>query len=156
MTTTPDPEPRVLADLNWCLAQARPDQAGALWSLAESGRQLDANLVCLPADASVALHIEPDLDVLLLVMTGNGRLSTESGDQELTPGTLLWLPRGSSRGLAAGPEGMAYLTTHQARPGMRIRLPKDPEALRLLEEREEESSTQGGEPACMLPRLCPE
>ena len=42
---------------------------------------------------------------------------------------------------------------------MRIRLPQlletlDPEALRRLEAREEEA--EGGEPACLLPRLCPE
>lgn len=35
----------------------------------------------------------------------------------------------------------------------RIELPRDPEALRLLEEREEER--EGGEPACLLGRLCP-
>jgi hypothetical protein len=34
-----------------------------------------------------------------------------------------------------------------------IRLPTDPEALRLLEAREE--AVLGGEPACLLPRLCP-
>jgi hypothetical protein len=35
----------------------------------------------------------------------------------------------------------------------RIRLPEDPEALRLLEAREE--AEEGGEPACLLGRLCP-
>lgn len=35
----------------------------------------------------------------------------------------------------------------------RIELPRDPEALRLLEEREE--AQEGGEPACLLGRLCP-
>lgn len=37
--------------------------------------------------------------------------------------------------------------------GLIIRLPTDPEALRLLEAREE--AVLGGEPACLLPRLCP-
>ena len=68
---------------------------------------------------------------------------------------MLWLPRGSHRALTAGPEGLAYLTTHRARSGMQILLPQDPETLRRLEEREEEDADQGGESACMLARLCP-
>ncbi|HEX4791869.1 MAG TPA: hypothetical protein VH372_25610 [Actinospica sp.] len=39
------------------------------------------------------------------------------------------------------------------RDGFRIQLPTDPEQLRLLEAREE--AEQGGEPACLLNRLCP-
>jgi hypothetical protein len=39
------------------------------------------------------------------------------------------------------------------RDGFRIELPKDPEILRLLEEREE--AEEGGEAACLLGRLCP-
>lgn len=117
------PEPRVLANLPAHLAQARPDQSGALWSLAEPGRQLDANLIRLPPNASVAHHVEPDLDVLLLVSAGTGHLATDSTTHALSPGTLLWLPRGSRRALTAGPDGLAYLTTHRARPGMQIRRP---------------------------------
>jgi hypothetical protein len=41
----------------------------------------------------------------------------------------------------------------EADHSFRIRLPEDPEALRLLEAREEQ---EGGEPACLLPRLCPD
>jgi uncharacterized Zn finger protein (UPF0148 family) len=41
------------------------------------------------------------------------------------------------------------------RDGFRIQLPTDPEALRLLEAREEEAADEGGEPACLLNRLCP-
>lgn len=39
------------------------------------------------------------------------------------------------------------------REGFGIKLPQDPEALRLLEAREE--AEEGGEPACLLGRLCP-
>jgi hypothetical protein len=38
------------------------------------------------------------------------------------------------------------------RDGFRIELPTDPEALRLLEMREE--TEEGGESACLLNRLC--
>ncbi|HEV2640961.1 MAG TPA: hypothetical protein VGX23_37950 [Actinocrinis sp.] len=123
-TLPSSPEPRTLANLASVLADARPDQRGALWSLTEPGRQLDANLVQLPADATVDAHVEPDLDVLLLVVSGNGRLTTDQAIHDLFPSTLLWLPKGSRRALAAGPDGLVYLTTHRARPGMQIRPPQ--------------------------------
>jgi hypothetical protein len=38
----------------------------------------------------------------------------------LLPGELVWMPRGSTRSLTAGADGLAYLTVHQRRPGMQI------------------------------------
>jgi quercetin dioxygenase-like cupin family protein len=113
--------PGVLCDLSELVAGAGPDAAGALWRLAESGRQLDANVVRLPAGRRVGTHAEPDLDVLLLVVAGGGTLHAAEGARPLTPGLLLWLPHGSTRDLAAGPDGLAYLTVHRRRPGMQIR-----------------------------------
>jgi quercetin dioxygenase-like cupin family protein len=154
MTEQPAPQPRVLAELDRVLDTAAPQQSGALWRLEEDERQLDANLIRLPPNHRVELHREPDVDVLLVALAGDGTVLTDEGALALTPHTLLWLPRGSQRVLEAGPRGLAYLTAHRKRAGMRIRLPHDPEALRLLEAREEQS--EGGEPACLLPRLCPE
>jgi quercetin dioxygenase-like cupin family protein len=148
-------QPRLLADLDWCLAQAADDQRGALWRLAEPGRQLDANLVRLPPDATVDAHTERDVDVLLLPVAGNGTLHSDEGAVAvaLSAHALTWIPRGSRRSITAGPGGLAYVTVHRARTGLRIQLPTDPEALARLEEREE--AEEGGEAACLLPRLCP-
>jgi len=44
---------------------------------------------------------------------------------------------------------------HRARTGLRIQLPTDPAALARLEAREEAAADEGGEAACLLPRLCP-
>lgn len=115
------PQPSVVGDARALLAERTGDDAGVLWRLAESGRQLDANLVHLTADASVGAHAEPDLDVLLLVVSGTGTLSGTDGVLALTAGALTWLPRGSVRSFAAGPEGLSYLTVHSRRPGMQIR-----------------------------------
>jgi quercetin dioxygenase-like cupin family protein len=150
-----------LADLDWCLAQAPRDQRGALWKLAEPGRQLDANLIRLPPHVTVAPHSEHDVDVLLLAVAGSGTVHAGPGESEqsdaapivLTAHTLTWLPRGTRRSISAGPEGLAYLTVHRARTGMRIQLPVDPEGLARLEQREE--LEEGGEAACLLPRICP-
>lgn len=94
--------------------------AGTLWKLAEPGRQLDANLIRLSAGERIGTHAEPDLDVLLLVVAGDGVMDTAEGPQPLADGVLMWLPHRSVRGITAGPEGLAYLTVHGRRPGMQI------------------------------------
>ena len=154
-STTEGPVPSLLADLDWCLAQAADEQRGALWRLAEPGRQLDANLVRLPPGATVEAHTERDVDVMLLPIAGNGTLLTDDGPIALATHALTWLPHGSRRSITAGTGGLAYLTVHRARTGLRIQLPTDPEALARLEAREEEAADEGGEAACLLPRLCP-
>ncbi|MDX3379305.1 hypothetical protein PV390_33430 [Streptomyces sp. ME02-6991-2A] len=136
--------PRVLAVLDDILASASPDERGALWRLAEQGRELDANVVRLPAGAEVGEHQEDVLDVLLVVVEGGGRLRTGGGGLELGPSTVVWLPRTSRRALAAGPDGLTYLTVHRRRPGLAVKAPGG------------ESAYEGGEGPCMLDRVCPE
>ncbi|MFF6996194.1 hypothetical protein ACFY93_14785 [Streptomyces sp. NPDC008313] len=119
-----EPVPRVLADVR-ALTALTEAPSGALWKLAEPGRQLDANLVHLPPRGHVDTHAEPDLDVLFLVTGGSGTMSAADdgteGPRTLAEGTLMWLPHGSRRSLAAGDDGLFYLTVHRRRPGLRIR-----------------------------------
>ncbi|WP_372500750.1 hypothetical protein [Streptomyces meridianus] len=112
--------PRLLCDTRALTGQTSAP-GGALWRLAEPGRQLDANIVHLPPRERVDTHAEPDLDVLLFVVAGDGVLGTAEGPQPLTEGALHWLPHGSRRNLTAGDRGLSYLTVHRRRPGMRIR-----------------------------------
>ncbi|KAA6200977.1 hypothetical protein F2B00_17300, partial [Streptomyces parvus] len=78
--------PRVLAVIDDLLSAAAPGERGALWHLAESGRELDANLVRLPPGAEVGEHQEDVLDVLLVVLEGAGLLRAVSYTK-LTPPT---------------------------------------------------------------------
>ncbi|MER5557602.1 hypothetical protein AB0C89_08620 [Streptomyces sp. NPDC048491] len=132
---------RLVADLGRALAAASPQTGGALWRLAESGRDLDANLLRLPPGRGIEEHTDLRLDVLLVVLEGGGELRTESGTQPLRPVTALWLPKGSRRALAAGADGMGYLSVHPRRPGLAIGAPP---------------GVEGGESACLLDRVCPE
>ncbi|MFC8783929.1 cupin domain-containing protein [Streptomyces nigra] len=120
-STGPEEEPlaRLLCDVT-ALTEA-PASAGVLWKLSEPGRQLDANVVHLPPGRRVDPHVEPDLDVLLLVVAGDGTVTGSGGEENLTTGGLLWLPRGSRRALAAGEQGLSYVTVHRRRPGITIR-----------------------------------
>ncbi|WP_406504509.1 hypothetical protein [Streptomyces sp. NBC_00212] len=132
---------RVVADFGRELAAASLRAGGALWRLAESGRGLDANLLRLPPGRTIDEHTDLQLDVLLIVFEGGGQLRTETGAQELRPLCALWLPKGSRRSLAAGVDGMGYLSVHVRRPGLTIAGP---------------SRDEGGEAACLLGQVCPE
>lgn len=112
---------RMLCRIGDLTGRSAAGSTGAVWKLAEPGRQLDANVVRLPAGERVGTHAEPDLDVLLLVVGGSGVMETAEGPQSLAEGVLMWLPHGSTRSVTAGPDGLAYLTVHRRRPGMQIR-----------------------------------
>ncbi|MFR9787521.1 cupin domain-containing protein [Streptomyces sp. MB22_4] len=116
-----EPVPRMLCDAR-ALAEEPPVPSGVLWKLAESGRQLDANVVRIAPGGRIAAHAEARLDVLLLVVAGDGVLGA-GRSQEPRPvgvGALVWLPRGSTRSITAGEQGLTYLTVHTRRPGMAI------------------------------------
>ena len=113
--------PEILCDLDEIIAEAGSSGTGILWRLAENGRQLDANLVRLAPNEGVGRHAEPDLDVLLIVVAGAGTMTSDVGDLALSEGRVTWMPRSSARSLAAGAEGLCYVTVHRRRPGMQIR-----------------------------------
>ena len=109
----------VLADVHELVDDSRVP-SGARWTLAEPGRQLDANLIHLPAGQRVETHTEPDLDVVLVVVAGGGTVGTPGAEQVLADGNVVWLPHGSTRNLTAGNDGLSYLTVHRRRPGLQI------------------------------------
>lgn len=113
--------PRTVCEIQELLADTRRRSPGIMWKLAEAGRQLDANLLSLSAGQFIDTHTESDLDVLVVVLAGTGTLTTVSGSLPLKAGSVVWLPRGSTRALHAGDDGLSYLTAHQRRPGMQIR-----------------------------------
>ncbi|WP_093839628.1 hypothetical protein [Streptomyces aidingensis] len=134
------------------LRGAAGDRAGALWRLTGEARQLDANIVRLPPGRDVADHVEPALDVLVAGLAGRGTLRRDGTAHELLPGTVLLLERGTVRGVRAadggegGDEGgLVYLTVHRRRPGLAIGTPPREAAA---------DPAQGGEPACLLDRVC--
>ena len=117
----PDQEldvPRILCDTTSVVRDSDPDAAGAVWKLQMRQRDLDSNIISLPPNTGIDSHTGPDLDVLLLVLDGTGRITTDLGALELHAGTLVWLPRRSRRQFSAGPEGLRYLTVHQRRQSL--------------------------------------
>ncbi|HEY8788764.1 MAG TPA: DUF2249 domain-containing protein [Actinopolymorphaceae bacterium] len=96
------------------------DAAGAIWRLEPEQRQLDANIIHLASGERIETHNGPDLDVLLLVVAGEGAVHGDGPTLVLTLGALVWLPRLCRRAVAAGSEGLSYLTVHRRRAGLTI------------------------------------
>lgn len=119
-TPADQPEVRILADVHE-LVDDPGVAGGARWTLSESGRQLDANLIHLPPGRRVDTHTEPDLDVLLVAVAGAGTVGTPDDLQSVAEGNLVWLPHGSTRNITAGADGLSYLTVHRRRPGLQIK-----------------------------------
>ncbi|WP_326810164.1 zinc ribbon domain-containing protein [Streptomyces scopuliridis] len=145
--------PQVLVQIDDCLALVAAERGGALWRLAEAGRQLDATVVRLPPGAAVEEYVEPhpsDLDVLLLVIEGTGWLGTGASRRPMGARSVVWLPRVAPRALTAGPDGLVCLIVHQRRPAPTAKgLPSVPVPLPAL------AGVEGGEGPCLLDRVCP-
>lgn len=112
--------PRILCEVTQVLADAAErDGAGAVWRLQAPVRDLDSNVIRLRPGDVIASHNGPDLDVLLTVLDGSGIIKADDGAvSRLAAGTLAWLPRLSRREIAAGPDGLAYLTVHRRRQSL--------------------------------------
>lgn len=91
---------------------------GAIWKLEEPVRELDSNIISLPAGDGIDAHQGPDNDVMIHVLDGSGTLGTAEGDLALRPGDLLWMPRRSMRRFTAGGSGLIYHTVHVRKPGL--------------------------------------
>lgn len=113
--------PRILANTHTLARDA--DGEGAVWRLDAGERDLDANVISLAPGGSIGEHSGPDLDVILHVVSGSGTLATEGGDLELGPGAVVWLPRRTRRGFAAGGEGLVYFSVHRRKPGLGLSAP---------------------------------
>lgn len=93
---------------------------GAVWSIGVHDRDLDSNLIRLPAHETIDAHTGGEVDVIIHVTSGSGVLVTDDEEQSLAPGTIAYLPRRSRRGFRAGQEGLEYLTVHRRKQALQI------------------------------------
>ena len=112
--------PRTVGHVDELLGELDGQARGSVWQLSPAARDLDANVIALPASGSIEGHVGPDLDVLIHVLEGSGTLRTESQAVDLEVGSLVWLPKRSWRAFEAGPKGLRYFTVHHRKPGLSI------------------------------------
>jgi quercetin dioxygenase-like cupin family protein len=95
---------------------ARDHGQGALWSTETA--DLDVNLVAFPAGAGVAEHVNAEVDVLVVVLSGDGSAHIDGREIRLTSGVALIIPRGSRRAIRCVSGRLVYLTCHRRRASL--------------------------------------
>ena len=92
---------------------------GVVWALGAS-EDLNANLVRFGAGRGVGGHVNEEVDVIIVGVSGSGCVEVEGKENALEAGKLVFVPRGSWRSTRAGQEDFAYLTVHRRRGPLRI------------------------------------
>jgi quercetin dioxygenase-like cupin family protein len=94
-------------------------EAGVVWSAASG--DLNANLVRLGADDGIDEHRNDEVDVLVIVLTGEGDISIDDDVHRVTGQQLVLIPAGTRRSIRANEWGLTYLTVHRARGPLQIK-----------------------------------
>jgi mannose-6-phosphate isomerase-like protein (cupin superfamily) len=82
---------------------------------------LNVTVVRLRPDEALPEHVNDQLDVLLVVLQGDGTLTCDGATTALGPSTpVVVVPKGARRQITAGPGGLAYVSAHQRQPGLHI------------------------------------
>ena len=107
-------------DLAQVALSAGDHPGGAVWTL-EASEDLNANLVRLGRGRGVGEHVNDEVDVLLLGVSGSGTVVVDGEEHALKAGRLVFVPKGSRRSVRGASEDFAYLTAHRRRGPPRIR-----------------------------------
>lgn len=88
------------------------------------GEDLNVNLLVFHAGERVLEHVNTEVDVLMVAISGKGVLTIDGQSQALSAGDTVVVSKGSRRGVKAESERFAYLTCHRRRGGLTPRLEK--------------------------------
>jgi len=94
---------------------------GPVWGLESD--ELNATLLAWPAGEGTPEHVNAERDVLVLVVEGSGEFELDGERAQLRAGQLVVVPKGARRRIAAGPDGIRYVTVHRRRGGLAIAPP---------------------------------
>ena len=105
-------------DLAGVCANARG--SGVVWTLRTSG-DLNANLVRFPQGEGVGEHVNGEVDVLFVGVSGSGVVEVDGREHALGAGVLVLAPRGARRSTRSASSDFSYLTVHKRRGPVRLR-----------------------------------
>ena len=90
---------------------------GAIWT--RQSEDLNVNLLQFAAGEGVAEHLNTEVDVLLVGITGSGVITVDGARHVLHPGHALVIPKGTRRSTSGQSGPFAYLSCHRRRGGLR-------------------------------------
>jgi quercetin dioxygenase-like cupin family protein len=92
---------------------------GVVWTL-DDPDDLNVNVVRLAAGGAVGEHTNREVDVVLVVVGGGGDVAVDGAASAVAAPAVVHVPKGSSRSVTAGADGMAYVTVHRRRGPLTI------------------------------------
>lgn len=94
-------------------------RAGVIWTL-DGSVDLNANLVRFGVGGGVAWHVNDEVDVILVGISGSGSVEVDGLGHTLSSGILIYVPRGAGRSVRSTSEDFAYLSVHRRRGPLQI------------------------------------
>lgn len=92
------------------------DGSGSGPILSRETEDLDVNVVRLPAGRSIDEHINREVDVVMVVLSGSGIVSVDDQDYPVGAQKMLIILKGSRRAIrTVGDEALLYLSMHRRR-----------------------------------------
>lgn len=97
---------------------------GTVWTERE-GRDLNANLVRFPRGGGVGEHVNEEVDVLFVGVSGSGTVEIDGREHALGAGVLVLAPKGARRATRSASDDFSYLTVHRRRGPVRLRVGRE-------------------------------
>jgi quercetin dioxygenase-like cupin family protein len=116
------------ADLE-AVASSVVEREGVIWSLGANS-DLNANLIRLGAGQGVGEHVNGEVDVLFVGVSGAGLVDAGGREHTLNAGKLVFVPKGTRRSTRGTSEDFVYLTVHRRRGPLRIGARTDKEEVK--------------------------
>ncbi|HKP09587.1 MAG TPA: cupin domain-containing protein [Gaiella sp.] len=91
---------------------------GPAWGTAS--KELNATLLVWREGEGQPEHVNEERDVALVVLAGGGTLVVDGDEHAVREGMLAIVPRGATRSVVAGADGLRCLSLHRRRGGLSI------------------------------------
>lgn len=101
------------------IAASASGRAGVAWTLQESS-ELNANLVRFGVRDGVGEHVNDEVDVIIVGVSGSGSVQVDGKEHPVSNGTMTFVPRGARRSTRATSRDFAYLSVHRRRGPLQI------------------------------------
>lgn len=76
---------------------------------------LDATLLAWPQGHEIQAHVNAEVDVVTVVLSGSGVAQIDGAERALTAGSVLLIPKGAERSIRSTSDDFRYLNVHKRR-----------------------------------------
>ena len=97
------------------------DRTGVIWTL-DTVSDPNANLVRFGTGQGVGEHVNDEVEVIVLGVSGSGIVTVDREEHALSSGILVFMPTGARRSTVSTSEDFAHLTVHRRRRPLQVGL----------------------------------